>query len=139
METTVPSPYAIYIAAPFQMRTVAQALQMRLEAEGFDVTSQWLRIDDMPDTDEAARLDLADIDRADALLLLNPEDWRTSGTGGRHAEFGYAHAKGKELIVFGVRSNVFHHLSSVRLVSDPELLVPALKTHRLVATAGRKG
>lgn len=123
--------YRVYIAAPFQLRDRAQALMTRLEANGFPVTSRWLRIDDMPDTDDAARLDLQDIDEADALVLLNAEDWRTAGTGGRHTEFGYAYAKDKDLCVVGVRTNVFHHLTAVHVVDEPELL-PRLRTLALL-------
>lgn len=125
-------PVSIYIAAPFQLRAEAQSIMQQLEREGFEVTSRWLRVDDMADTDVAARMDLDDVDRADALVLLNLESWRTAGTGGRHAEFGYAFAKGKTLFVVGVRTNVFHYLSDVHLVTDPELLLPRLKTHRLL-------
>jgi nucleoside 2-deoxyribosyltransferase len=127
--------YRIYIAAPFQMRADAQRLMTELEAAGFTVTSRWLRIDDMPDTEEAAVLDLADVDRADALVLLNSEAWRTAGTGGRHAEFGYAIAKQKDVFVVGVRTNVFHHLSSVHMVTDPALLLPRLRTQLLLREA----
>lgn len=126
------APFSVYIAAPFELRAEAQALMVKLEREGFVVTSQWLRIDDMPDSDGAARLDLEDIDRAHALVLLNPEGWRTTGTGGRHSEFGYAYAQGKQLFVVGVRTNVFHYLSNVQVVTEPALVLPALKMHCVV-------
>ncbi|MDP3720809.1 MAG: hypothetical protein Q8T13_23855 [Acidobacteriota bacterium] len=105
----------VYIAAPFQLKSEAVVLLALLQGAGYEVTSTWLRVTDMPDTDQAARLDLADIDRSDVLVAMNPHGWESKGTGGRHGEFLYAHAKGKELILLGVRSNVFHHLSNVRL------------------------
>lgn len=135
LEFALTQPFRIYIAAPFQLRDEAQHLMTLLELDGHVVTSQWLRIDDMPDTDASARMDLEDIDRADALLLLNPAEWRTDGTGGRHVEFGYAYAKGKTLFVVGARTNVFHYLEPVHLTTEPALVVPALRMHLLVKHA----
>ena len=126
---------SVYIAAPFQLRELARDAMLTLEALGFPVTSSWLRVDDMPDTDAAARMDLADVDRADVLVLLNPEDWRTTGTGGRHSEFGYAHARGKHLFIVGVRSQVFHHLSNVTVVTGLPLLVPALRMRQFLGAS----
>lgn len=138
---TQPNPYAIYIAAPFQLRTVAQALQMRLEAEGFVVTSSWLQGDVMPDEQAATVIDhLGDIDRADGLVLLNPQEWADAGTGGRHFETGYAYNAGKAVFVVGARTQVFHyHAQHVQHVSDPELLVPTLKMRVLMINTLRPG
>lgn len=109
----------IYIAAPFELRDEAIAAGQVLKARGHEITSTWLRDPGVND-DIWARIDLGDVKRADALVLLNPEDYRNSGTGGRHAEFGYAIALGKRLVVVGVRSNIFHQLSYVRVIEKIE-------------------
>ncbi len=118
---------SIYIAAPFQLRQQAIFLMTALEQLGFTVTASWLRVQDMPDCDASARMDLADVDRAHVLLALNPADWGTVGTGGRHVELGYAIAKGKQVILLGARSNVFHHLATVHHITELAELQPLLE------------
>lgn len=118
---------SIYIAAPYPAREAAIELLAALEVAGFTVTSTWLREFDTLD-DEHARLDLHDVERADALVLVNPEPWAAQGTGGRHVEFGYAIAKGKQLYVLGERSNMFHHLCDVTIVPTVPALIDVLKT-----------
>ena len=112
----------IYIAAPYEMRDEAISIMHWLESQGHEVISSWLRDGAFANDDPTARLDLADIDRADMLLALNPSEWRRSGTGGRHFEMGYAAAKGKQIVLVGVRTNVFHHLDCVRVIERVEEL-----------------
>jgi hypothetical protein len=109
---------SVYIAAPFPLREIARDVCRYLQINGCDITASWLFIDDMPDADPAARLDLADVDRAQVLVLINPLKWKQDGTGGRHTEFGYAMAAGKRLVILGARTNLFHHRSDVELVDD---------------------
>jgi nucleoside 2-deoxyribosyltransferase len=112
---------SVYIAAPYPAREAAIDLMATLDAAGFEVTSSWLVEDDML-TDEFARKDLDDIDRADALVAMNPPEWAERGTGGRHVEFGYALAQGKPIVLVGARSNIFHHLMTVHVVTEDELV-----------------
>src|SRR5665213_593494 len=99
----------IYIACAYPLRDEAISVMHWLESQGHHVTSRWLRqLDD--EGPIAAVDDLADVTSADLLLALNPEEWRKSGTGGRHVELGYALALGKQIVLVGVRTNVFHHL-----------------------------
>lgn len=113
---------AVYIAAPYPLRDAAIELMRALEADGFLVTSTWLRQPDVM-ADEYAKLDLADVAKADCLLAMNPEGWENAGTGGRHVEYGYALALGKGIVLFGAKSHIFHHLDSV--VQVDESLTPA--------------
>lgn len=105
----------VYIAAPFPLKSEAVVVKALLEGAGYEVTSTWLRVDDMPDTDAAARLDLADVQRADVLVAMNPAGWETRGTGGRHAELGAALILDKPVVLLGERTNVFHHHSNVEV------------------------
>ncbi len=116
----------IYIAAPFKEQVLARGVMRQLEAHGYEITSTWLKEDDQLD-DATARLDLADVARADVLLALNPQGYANSGTGGRHIEFGYALALGKQIVLVGDRTNLFHHLSSVYKVQI-EGLLPVLES-----------
>jgi nucleoside 2-deoxyribosyltransferase len=123
---TDPSPQPkVYIAAPYPIRISAIALKEHLERRGVTVTSRWL-ISDGVESDEFAEEDLEDVRAADVLIAFNPPDWAQLGTGGRHVEFGYALALGKPIVLFGVRSNIFHHLSRVRLAADVEDLIAAV-------------
>jgi len=106
----------IYIAAPYPIRHQAVEVMNWLEATGHTVTSRWLRGEVEGNTDENARKDFDDIASSDALLLINPQDWANVGTGGRHVELGYALAIGITVILLGVRTNVFHHHSNVRVI-----------------------
>lgn len=115
----VKAPRRVYVAAPYEMRDEAIKIKRVLENLEYEVTSRWLtQLDE--EGDAGARMDLADVERADALLLLNPEEFRRIGTGGRHCEFMYAWTLGKKIVVLGVRSNIFHHLSNVRVIDKLE-------------------
>ena len=117
----------VYIAAPYPEREAAQAVMRDLENQiGFEVTSTWLReMDELADA--YARLDLADVGRADVLVALNPSAWTNTGTGGRHVEFGYALALGKRIVLVGERSNIFHYLSDVVVVPNVASLPGVLR------------
>ena len=67
-----------------------------------------------------AEKDLEDINRADIVLskTLNRGELFTGG--GRHIEFGYAYAKGKDLINVGGYESVFHKLPQVVTVEKIE-------------------
>ena len=120
----------IYLAAPYAARNSMRGITGMLEAEGHDVTSQWIWatheihtgvVDAAPEhADEYLRVqtadDLADIDRAEAVILFTSgwviancslEKSQTT-SGGRHIETGYALAKGKRVIVLGEPENIFH-------------------------------
>jgi hypothetical protein len=111
----------VYIAAPYPYRESAQAVMRQLEDAGFEVTSTWLKSEDKLD-DAYARLDLADIERADALVALSPPGWENSGTGGRHVEFGYALARQKPIVLVGARTHIFSYLRDVKVVEDVDLV-----------------
>lgn len=106
----------VYIAAPWPLQRQADTVRHYLEAlDGVVVTARWLDLPAFaPDSEDGARLCLEDIDRSDVVLLINPPEWAERGTGGRHFECGYALAKGKRIVIWGVWSNTFHRLHEVR-------------------------
>lgn len=114
----------VYIAAPYELIDEARGMMRLLESRGHVVTSRWLK-DDEDLLDESkqggyAAKSLLDVLEADLFLLINQEAYRRSGTGGRHVELGYAIMLVKEIVILGVRSNVFHHLSCVRVIERVE-------------------
>ena len=110
---------SVYITAPYPCRDRAVEAMNILEGWGCAVTSRWLKQDDEL-TEKYALEDLADVAAADVLFVINPEGWENSGTGGRHVELGYALALGKRIVLLGARSNIFHYISSITVVSTME-------------------
>lgn len=113
----------LYIAARYSRKQEMEQVRDRLERNSIEVTSGWLDEPHAPDTPldgissdqsrEYAQKDLDDIDRSDTFLFFS-EDVLTP-RGGRHVEFGYALAKGKDIYVIGDEENIFHFLPQVKL------------------------
>lgn len=108
----------IYLSASFDARDIIEQYAGVLIQKGHEVTSNWLweppkRVGDEFEAWEfraRANDDLADIDRADAVVMFT--EW-PSTSGGRHGEFLYGIAKGKRAVIIGPRENVFEYLSVV--------------------------
>lgn len=116
----------IYVSAPFQLQSEARMMRVELERAGYIVRARWL---DEASTDpltyaDMARRDVEDIFNCGGLVLINPESWKDQGTGGRHVEVGLAFGAQLPVFIFGVRSNVFHHLPFVQcdVESYPQLV-----------------
>jgi nucleoside 2-deoxyribosyltransferase len=128
------SPIKVYIAAPFEERNKALFLKAVLVNRGAIVTSTWLTDADGNTANMAAIQDrfhdcrcravkdYQDIDAADVFLLYKPlEIHRKPTTGGHHVETGYAQGKGKPIVLFGARENVFHYRAGVYLIAPDAL------------------
>lgn len=116
----------VYIAAPYQMRADASALRMHLERHGISCTSHWID-GPMPHDQLAAARDINDVKSSEALILMNPESFKESGTGGRHTELGMALILQLPIFVLGTRTQIFHTLPQI-LVFDLAIdLIEALK------------
>lgn len=115
----------VYIAAPYEWRAYAQLLQPQIERHGCTVLAAWLHTQN-PESSAEARIDLDDIDAADAVIVLNPPGMERSGTGGRHVELGYALGRGKHVFLVGEATNVFHHLSTIVRVATHDHLLDAI-------------
>lgn len=111
----------VYLAALFSRREEMEQIADRLKGCGFDIVARWVYGgEDGLTREQIALLDLEDVDRADAVVsFTHPRGTLTSG-GGRHAEFGYALAKGKRVIVIGEREHIFHHHPTVEAYPNLE-------------------
>lgn len=109
----------LYISAPFELQASGRILRDHLVSHGFEVTSTWLDEPPVnkPTEAEMAERDIFDILRSDAIVLINPDDWKYKGTGGRHVEVGIAIIAALPVFIYGIRSNVFHHFKNVLAVS----------------------
>jgi nucleoside 2-deoxyribosyltransferase len=111
----------LYFAGRYGRREELKRYAGELRAMGITVTSRWLdgaHEDDNGTPEEAERFaieDLKDLDVADVLVAFteSPGAVPNRARGGRHVEFGYALAKGKQVCVVGHRENVFCYLPDV--------------------------
>lgn len=118
---------SVYIAAPYPCREEATTLAARLAAYGVTCTARWITDGASAElNDEWARNDLADVLAADCLIAINTPAWSDKGSGGRHVEYGYALAHQKPIILYGQRTHIFHHLSTVVRVDSFQELLGAL-------------
>jgi nucleoside 2-deoxyribosyltransferase len=127
---------SVYLAAQFARRDELRIHAAAIEAAGMTVTSRWLKqltpLDGLAahhsdaENKAFADTDLADVARADGVLFFAEDPLIGIPRGGRHVEFGYALALGKEIAVVGPRENVFHWLlpNSAVYSSVDEFLLP---------------
>lgn len=108
----------IYIAAKYVMRYELRHVVDQLRAMGHECTSQWIDNGEESKGQQAAALmDLADVDRADAVIFMAEHHRSQNIGGGRWFEFGYAYAQGKRIYVVrpgDMNETVFCALPGVR-------------------------
>jgi nucleoside 2-deoxyribosyltransferase len=128
----------IYLAGSSQEQQRLRSYATLLRGAGHEITSGWLQVENIQDvlashlgpeqvTEEAVR-DLADIYRADAVLMVVPYD-RTNllcHSGGRQVEVGYALAQAKPVIIVGPPENIFHRGLCLVVGSMEEAIETAL-------------
>ena len=118
----------IYLAARLSKRLELQAMVPEIESAGHTVVSRWVsRADDDRSDYICAVEDVEDIRLADVLIFFAEQAGGDRGGGGRHVEFGLAHALGKQTIVVGEQENVFHSLPGVVVVEDWRAAVRAIR------------
>ena len=62
--------------------------------------------------------DVTDVCSADVVVSFTEPPRSNHSRGGRHVEFGMAHALRKQLVVVGHRENLFHYLPQVEFFTD---------------------
>lgn len=121
----------VYLAAMYQWMEAMKVKRELFREAGFESTAQWIDGDEEKlSRHDAATMDLADVDRADALVIYTLKKGSMFSSGGRFVELGYALAKGKFVIVVGDRENVFCHLDYVIVVETTEAALAALQIWR---------
>jgi nucleoside 2-deoxyribosyltransferase len=110
----------IYLAAPYPRKEEIKVYRDELVALGFEVTSNWLEekhaanvaLHEVSEvlSERYAESDLLDVDRADVVISFTEAPGTQYSRGGRHVEFGYALARGKEVWIVGPVENIFHYL-----------------------------
>lgn len=125
-----------YLAAGFSRKDEIADKAKQLMHMRIGVTSTWPWEDATPQATLAdlgdqhlivnGEKDIAEIDAADGVILFTQEPTQPFVRGGRMHEFGYAHGKGKRLIVCGPKENIFHYLPEVEVVPTWEALLEYL-------------
>ena len=115
----------IYLAAPWVNQVEARQARDLFVARGITVTSGWLdhaNTDDPCELERQALSDLADLESANAFVLLN-----LGKSEGKAFEFGYAYATDMTCVVVGPREgNIFYHLPDVSVVETIEAAIDRL-------------
>jgi nucleoside 2-deoxyribosyltransferase len=107
----------VYLASQYGRRLELAKYRDEAVAAGIEVTANWLNgeEDKTPEARQRyARIDLADIDACDILISFTEHRDAPTRRGGRHVEFGYALAKGKEVWCMPYRENIFMELPEVK-------------------------
>lgn len=125
-----------YLAACFSRKDEIADKAKQLMHMRIGVTSTWPWEDATPQATLAGlddqylivngEKDIAEIDAADGVILFTQEPTQPFVRGARMHEFGYAHGKGKRLIVCGPKENIFHYLPEVEVVPTWEALLEYL-------------
>jgi hypothetical protein len=132
----------VYLAAAWSRREEISKVADRLRAVGVEITSNWLTEETALQTGakekflrDRAYIDLADVDRADALVRFTDFEAlnldfkpisRRLLSAARMVEMGYALKAGKTVYVVGGKQNIFDYLGSVVHVQDTDALVKLL-------------
>lgn len=126
-----------YLAAGFSRKDEIADKTKQLTDIGVGVTSSWPWEDAAPNSTLAdvgythllvnGAKDIAEIEAADGVILFTQDPRTPFVRGGRMHEFGYAHGKGKRLIVCGPRENIFHYLPLVEVFDTFEDLKDGLR------------
>lgn len=102
----------VFIAAPWLNRLEADAFANSL-ASHCTIVSTWHAPGEPFSDPEAAAVDLSDLAKADALVLMTPPNAVCSTTGGKHFETGVAFAHGIEVAIYGEPENIYHTMKLV--------------------------
>ena len=120
----------IYLAGPWSRKPEVRKARAQFEAAGIDVKSDW--IDHHPDGEcdpaelqRQAYKDLAQIDNADAFVVLNLEV-----SEGKASEMMFAYCNKIQVISVGPTPNIFHNLKDVVHVNTVQEAIDALLAKR---------
>jgi hypothetical protein len=130
----------VYLAAQFARRKELREYREILHSNGITVTSRWLddtswlshKLSDFTDEDNKKRAcdDIDDISHSDVIIFFSENPTVGVVRGGRHVEFGYAWATGKDIYVLGPKENIFHTLDNVFHYDTMKEVIDVLKTKR---------
>jgi len=126
----------VYLAAPYYRKDEIQGYKDFLQDMcNVEVTARWMEEAHAPTTQMSevgvdlhilyARNDLEDVYLADMVVsftepleygerAITYDFYNRAKRGGRHVEFGFGLALGREMVIVGPRENIFHNLPGVK-------------------------
>ena len=106
-----------YIASLFSELELTHDNALQIEDRlGWECTSSWVEgKEDGMSRYDISKMDLEDVQKADALVIISHPRSTPQPGGGRWVEFGYALALGKTCYVVGPYENVFCHGEGVKV------------------------
>lgn len=111
----------IYLAARYARREEMEVVADKLSDAGFGITSHWVYgAEEGLTYEDIAVMDIDDVTSADVILSFTEPYGTPHVGGGRHVEFGYGLALGKEMAIVGYTENVFHYYPDVRRYDNLE-------------------
>lgn len=130
----------VYLAGSYTRKEEIRAYAEELQRMGVEVTARWFRephaanvtLPEVPldKSVQYAQNDIDDINACDTIISFTEDPVTGTPRGGRHVEFGYALAKGKQLICVGPWENIFHYLPQVtHFESWDHLMIEAYKEY----------
>lgn len=129
----------IYLAARYPRRYELIEHADKLIKAGYDITSKWIYGQEEGMTyREIAVMDIEDVDAADVVMSFTEIGSPPHVRGGRHVEFGYGLAKGKQCVTIGEWENVFHYYPSVVVYDTVEDFLAAKPSTRIDASKDKK-
>jgi nucleoside 2-deoxyribosyltransferase len=102
-----------YIATRFSNKEIVQIAADLLLSVGIQAIQTWQneKPDHLCDRMNNARRDIAELERADMLIVLTKNCELVPG--GMHFETGFAYARAKRIVVIGPPTNIFHFLPEI--------------------------
>jgi nucleoside 2-deoxyribosyltransferase len=104
-----------YLAAKYDKRRELLPIATMLVLQGHELTGKWLNGShdgtDVEAQSKYAALDLQHIDECETFVLFNLPIGCPDASSGRHVEFGYALAMGKQVLIVGDGNSIFKTLA----------------------------
>ncbi len=114
----------IFVAASYARKREAAMLADQLRGAGHVIFSRWVEAeghtyvcedDSMRD---ASRIDMEDLAKCNALVMLNGDNAKNRSRGGKHTELGIAIGKSKRVFVLGPREGIHEWNEQVTVCAD---------------------
>ncbi len=123
----------IYLAARYGRHVELETCAADLRFDGHEVTSRWHKgehqaldedlVSNPLIAERFAKEDYRDLLDAELCISFTETPRSSASRGGRHVEFGIAHAQGRRCWIVGPAENVFHHLPDVvHFANWPEVI-----------------
>lgn len=115
----------VYLASGFRQRFVLRRAAIWFMAQGHEIVSTWIWIDERPNREDLdfdtfarkiAEKNLLELWQAD-IIIIDSDGIASDNSGGVHTELGFALGARKRIILVGQKGNTFHWLREIEKFS----------------------